>query len=334
MKIHLCMQNIWFTDADISPYGVVNDIISVNGSAFTSLEFDEGEEAETEAGRETEDGGEVLEAFEEFINASEEEIEENLVRYTTHNTDLLTMVADPIGTPPSTETIILMDLESPHPNGWHKNYSDSEQASIVLAFKRRIKVTRKVFPRSKIALYGILVPDGRGRFNDTTYLAREASLIKAGRRGLYDDLDYLTPVLYTRFGCNVPGSDCDGNEFKTIGAMTQLGIEGSKKLLKSDGSPTPLLPLLNFSVNNGNSAFHRKLIMDFGVPDPLGDTLKWQLNILERNEVKDVGLWVGGKNFNLITLKDTPNPNKRTITGYLHALFGNNTYQCRFSLKP
>ncbi len=87
----------------------------------------------------------------------------------------------------------------------------------------------------------------------------------------------------------------------------------------SDGSSLPLLPLLGFRVYNGNSAFHLELLMNLGVPDPVGATLGEQISILEDRGVEQFAFWTG-KDSNQLG-----GPSDATVTDYLAELFRRRT---------
>jgi hypothetical protein len=94
-----------------------------------------------------------------------------------------------------------------------------------------------------------------------------------------------------------------------------LGVIASRQLRRSDGSSLPLLPLLGFAVYNGNSDFHRELLMNLGVPDPVRATLGKQIDILAEGGVKQFALWTG-KDSNALGEAGDP-----TVTDYLCELF-------------
>jgi hypothetical protein len=180
----------------------------------------------------------------------------------------------------------------------------------------RIAATKAAFPNAKLALYGTLNPDDRGRSDDPTYQDRRDALSQAGREwGLLDNLDYLVPVLYVRFGCDDEANGPCDRYWDALAGYTQLGIDCSSQLRRSDGSSLPLLPLLGFKVYNRNSLFHRELLINLGVPDPLRATLRKQIDILADNGVNHFALWTGRDNNQLGGATDP------TVTDYLCELF-------------
>ena len=67
---------------------------------------------------------------------------------------------------------------------------------------------------------------------------------------MYDELDYICPVLYQRFGPD------DGTAEQVQGwsdTATRQAIDSSLTLTRSDGAVIPLCPVLTFWVANGKS---------------------------------------------------------------------------------
>jgi hypothetical protein len=95
---------------------------------------------------------------------------------------------------------------------------------------------------------------------------------------------------------------------------TRLAITGSRELEKSDGGSLPLIPLLTYSVANGNSAHHEQLLLDLPTRNPLEATLGVQLSVLVAEGVRTTVFWVG-ENSDLITR--LPSPNARTVTQHI-----------------
>jgi hypothetical protein len=211
-----------------------------------------------------------------------------------------------------TTEILMMDVERPHPRNLHAAGDDERKAAIVDAYKTRIAALRAVFPKAKLCMYGTLNPDGRGRPDNEQYLARLDALKTAGEQGLYDELDYLVPVLYPRFGPDDPK-----RAWRSYRAYTEQGIEGSRQLRRSDGTSLPLLPVTGLRIYNkeGNTAHRHELLLDLPGDDPLGHTLRTQLGVMVEKGVQQVVIWVG-KDSDLLA---EPNPNGRTVTQHVCA---------------
>ena len=77
-----------------------------------------------------------------------------------------------------------------------------------------------------------------------------------------------------------------------------------------------MIPLLSYSVTNGNSAHHKQLLLDLTTSNPLEATLGVQLSVLVAEGVRTTVFWVG-ENSDLITR--LPNPNTRTVTQHIYA---------------
>jgi hypothetical protein len=207
----------------------------------------------------------------------------------------------------TTETL-MMDLEDPHPADLHTYTDPDERAAIVAAYRTRLAALKAVFPNAKLCMYGTLNPDGRGRPDNPQYLARLEALKEAGKNELYDELDYLVPVLHPRFGPNDPMG-----AWRSYRAYTEQGIDGSRQLLKSDKTSLPVLPLTSFRVAGKNTANKDELLLDLPVDDPLGHTLRIQLEVMAEKGVQQVVFWVGRDS----DLLGDPNPNGRTVTQHV-----------------
>lgn len=188
---------------------------------------------------------------------------------------------------------IILDIENPHPQAlW--SYTPEEQVAIVEAYKRRIAAVKATFDNAWLGLYGTLNPNSTGT-GGGNYGDRHDALVAARALGLYDDLTYLVPVLYVRFGCDDDGFDdlnnplpCD-NDWDTLDEYTELGITGSRDL-----ADRPLLPFLTVYVHNTTTSnFHGTMLLDLDIPDPFYATLGTQLDILANNGVDDAALWIG-----------------------------------------
>lgn len=244
--------------------------------------------------------------FQAFLGRTQEEVE---ARLDTYLTAFPTVDAQTNGT-------IIIDVEHPHPKNLHM-YSPEDQDAIVSAYKVRISATKAKFPNAKLGLYGTINPDGNGE-EDEAYLARLAALQEAAAEGMFEQLDYMVPVIYPRFGCDQDGA-CD-RYYDTYDEMTLQGIEGSQAI-----TSLPILPLIHHKVANGNSAFQDVFLMDLNVPDPIGETLGVQLDVFQAEGVSEAAFWVGNDD---LLLYGT-NPNNWTVPDYTCAMNGE-----EFSMPP
>ena len=101
----------------------------------------------------------------------------------------------------------------------------------------RVNVTKELFPRAKVALYGSPIGPGKHAGN---YSLAIGGLVEAGARGMFDRVDYLLPVLY--FSNNA--SSAHFNE--TVFGATSRALAGAEAVRRSDGQPLPVL----FSTKN------------------------------------------------------------------------------------
>jgi hypothetical protein len=205
-----------------------------------------------------------------------------------------------------TTAIVIMEIEDPHPRDFHL-HPPATQRRLSDAFAIRAAAARVKFPNAKLGFYGTLIPDSQGRAKNKTYQARKRALIRAGKRGMFEQIDCLIPVAYPRFGPTDRG-------WTTYEAYTRLAIAGSRELERSDGSSLPVIPLLTYSVMNGNSRHHEQLLLDLPTSNPLEETLGVQRSVLVAEGVSTAVFWVG-ENSDLITR--LPNPNARTVTQHI-----------------
>jgi hypothetical protein len=205
-----------------------------------------------------------------------------------------------------TTAVVIMDIEDPHPRDFHL-HPKRVQDRLIDAFATRAGAARVKFPNAKLGFYGTLIPDGQGRAKNKTYRARQRALVRAGERGMFDQIDCLIPVAYPRFGPT-------DRAWSTYEAYTRLAITGSRELVKSNGGTLPVIPLLTYSVANRNSAHNQQLLLDLPTMNPLEATLGVQLGVMVAEGVRIAVFWVG-ENSDLIAR--LPNPNARTVTQHL-----------------
>ena len=162
------------------------------------------------------------------------------------------------------------------------------QDELIEAYSQRITAAREVllkdWPTVKIGLYGVVVPDGKGQ-EDERFLQRMRGYKRARKLGMFDQVDYLVPVLYTRFGESDSPADLE-KLHSWIEASARQAITNSKKLTRHNGKTIPLAPILTFWVANGKSKHHEKAI--------LHQTMGLQLRILRSyRSVGMIVLWSG-----------------------------------------
>ncbi len=283
-RFHISVQAGFLSaTAAVPPPSMVADVYTISGSPLRCIE------GETHA---------------QFIAWSQVAVQNRIINNLEGNgvTDYAT----------TTKTFTL-DMEQPndgvdtfaHPADLH-NADSTKQAEIVTAWKLRIAAARVVLPNAKLTMYGTLIPDEHGDATDTTYVARKAALVAAGVSGLYDQLDYLSPILYIRFGPTDAAT-----HWTKLAAYTRLGIDGSRDLLTSTGAQLPLLPYLYYRVSNGNSVHNDDILLDMGLQMGFHATILSQISVMQGRDVRDVAFWVGSNETNTGIL---PAPNDANWT--------------------
>lgn len=125
----------------------------------------------------------------------------------------------------ATTSLVILDLEWPvYYNGMHL-LNTSTLAALVAAIRRRVQIARTVLPHAKIGLYD-------------EHAANNATVVegyrRASRLGLWDDVDYLIPVLYLPIGRNATNATLDVLLATAAGKTT------------SRGDAVPMAPLLSW----------------------------------------------------------------------------------------
>jgi hypothetical protein len=228
--------------------GINNRVWTMNGSALHASKGD---------------------SVEAFLSYSESQIRDRLKSYLREHPALN----------PQTDDLIIVDMEHPvHPKK-RREYSGTKQTEIIEAFKKRIKIARQEFPNAKLSLYGVIVSDGRGDPSRPGFKEMVEAYKRAGQLGMYDDLDYLTPILHLRFGPQ-------DKQYNTIEAYTRLALETTHSLQTSQGTALPLVPELSFKIYNGGSRQHRQCA-------PVEPIQKQMKIIQEYPYVQMIVLWAG-----------------------------------------
>jgi hypothetical protein len=181
----------------------------------------------------------------DFIGAKPEEIRSKLTNFLKKH-EL-----------PCDNDLVILDMEpkeiAPRHLGEFENDKKLQRA-LIAAYRRRIRVARQVLRQTKrgglkFGLYQVIVPDGKGR-SSAEFDQRMRGYREAGEQGMYDQLDFICPVLYQRFGAD----DAKPESLrKWTDAASRQGIEQSLTLTRKNGTRIPLVPLLSFWVFNGQS---------------------------------------------------------------------------------
>ena len=204
--------------------------------------------AVTISGRATRSEKEITER--EFLDVKAEAIRATLSKFLEKNVL------------PRANDLVILDMEpekiAPRNLG---DFDGKQQRDLIAAYRRRIRVARQVFretglPGLRLGLYQVIVPDGKGRPSDV-FQRRMCGYIEAGQQGMYDQLDFICPVLYQRFG---PDDAKPDTLRKWIAAAARQAIEESLVLTRRNGDRIPLVPILSFWVFNGRSNDDRSAV--------------------------------------------------------------------------
>jgi hypothetical protein len=194
----------------------------------------------------------------EFVGAHAAEIRTRLTKYLEKHETI-----------PRAHDLVILDMEPEGIAPLDLGTFEAEplrQRKLISAYAQRIRVARQVFRRTKVpglrlGLYQIIVPDGKGK-SSKKFEMRMCGYVEAGKQGMYDELDFICPVLYQRFGSKDATSD---TLQQWIGDATRQGINRSLDLTRRNGSRIPLVPLLSFWVFNGGSKSNRKAVSPVNV---------------------------------------------------------------------
>lgn len=189
--------------------------------------------------------------------------------------------------------ILVFDIESPHPNSLSEmiiRENGSLRAPVAQrvadAFAMRVTVWRERAPDARYAFYSTLSPHSRGSRDNPSHSKTLAAMQALAARGMFDQIDLLSPLLYLRFGEGDTG-------YETIEKYTRLGIEDSRKIRRSTGESIPLFPMLSFKVFNWERGTQWKDHCAVEFDSDLNNTLGLQINILKEMNVPEYGVWNG-----------------------------------------
>ena len=297
LKILVSAQNEWYTKpipARCNARAGVDSVISINGSVFLSMP----KEADLMNFPNTH--------LEEFLSKSVDDVEKHIRHW----------LANPTHPPISEKTtgIVVIDIEHPHPSAIYvyKSAPGRLLDRVIHAFAVRAEATRRVFPNAKLGFFGTLVPDGQGR-ETTKYTLRKEALLRAGRRGMFDEVDCVVPVVYPRFG------PTDGRKpWNSYAEYTRQAILGSRALAKSDGTKLSVIPFTTCWIANSDktSNHDHDVLLDLPTADPLERTLGVQFDVMLEEAVRTVVVWVG-TNTEVIESRKVHNPNRRTVSDHI-----------------
>lgn len=271
--LRFSLQGRYPSVVDLSAFGISNTAVTIHGRALLA--------------------GKGI-TIKEFILTENKDICDALYSYLESN---------PLN--PKRNDLIILDLEPRYkdPSGKWITFPPSQlgkfdpdtRDQLILAYIRRLSVARNVlrkkWPSVRLALYGVIVPDGKGEENKK-FQDRMEGYRRAGDLGMYDYTEYLVPVLYNRFGPGnvlLPDGEVDSAKLhRWIGHSTQQAIAFSQQLTRRNGSKIPLAPVLSFWVFNRNSDDNNRRIR--------AATMDFQLRILQEYcAVEIIVLWSGSE---------------------------------------
>jgi hypothetical protein len=258
--IRFSLQNRYAADSLVSALadlGISNRAVTISGRSTMSDKFI---------------------SMEDFLDAGPEDIRTTLRQYLANNALL------------RANDFVILDME---PSGFAPRslgqFTEKAQRKLIAAYRRRIRVARQELrqtglPGLKLGLYQVIVPDGKGRPSED-FLERMSGYVAAGRQGMYDQLDFICPVLYQRFGSD----DAQPEALRRwVAAATRQAIEQSLTLTRRNGRRVPLVPILSFWVFNGKSENNRQAVSPASVAR--------QLRIVQRGEGIDaIVFWSGSQ---------------------------------------
>ena len=251
---HLCEQSRYTDDErSLEDAGIKNDSWMLHGYAVVAPN-DISEEA--------------------FFAATEGDVRSKLLAY----------LADKVELDPETTDYVILDIEHPvHPRTFgsyldpsHDLYDPAQFARIIDAFTLRIAVARELFPNAQLGLFGVTTPHPFGDATLESQVSRQNGFLAASAAGLYDDLDVLCPVIYQRFG----PSD---TQYHSIDSYTQLGVDSTTLLRRSDGTTPSIMPVMSLAIFNGGSADHEQPI--------LAEDLAAQIGVLQDRGYTEWLVW-------------------------------------------
>lgn len=263
--IRFSLQGAYVSDDladDLRLLGIDDTVVTINGSALNAPK-------------------EIEEA--DFVDVSDAALARIRNRFTAY--------LEQRELPRGSTDLFILDIEGEVSPSHIGGLDRERQNAVIEGYKARIREARDVLrkrsvPDVKLGLYQVIVPDGRGLVTDDFGL-RMCGYDYAGRHGMYDELDYICPVLYQRFGPDDGGAE---QVQGWIDTATRQAIDSSLTLTRSNGAVIPLCPILTFWVANRNSQNASDAVSP--------ESMLWQLRTLRRYRAREVAiivLWAGSE---------------------------------------
>ena len=168
--------------------------------------------------------------------------------------------------------LVVLDIEKPVDFQALWQYDDSLLASVVAALRMRVRVVRSLVPHAPLALYGQ---------HTSSNATVAAGYTRAVQLGLFDDVDYLAPVLY------LGSTHQNASHF----AEEQLGAT-ARFLTTSKGAHIPMAPLLSWLL------FPSRVVASYAQTRDLLDAIDRLSGVLQPqpNPLPIVHFWSGRDN--------------------------------------
>jgi hypothetical protein len=296
-KLRVAVQNGWYTARGCR---VPGDVCTIGGSYLIDL----GTTPQSDT-------------FAKYIALTQTDVENQLAKFLAAFPQVRT----------NTRGTIILDMEhsaeghSAHPDDLHLE-TDADKGSIIQAWKRRQAAARTVFPYARITQYGVVSPVSRGDPLNATWIARLAALVQAGTTTGYggvgaawDALDFLSPLLYNRYG------PTDGiNFWPSYDDRATTCLTGCATIKRSNGASIDAMPQLNTYIANGGSAHNDANILDLPTADPLGSTWGEMFRIFRDFGVAEVHVWNGlNSRYAVEGVADTIKPSSHLLDKFIHA---------------
>jgi hypothetical protein len=170
----------------------------------------------------------------EFQNVTDQQIRTTLQNYIQNHADFLN--ENTIGK-------VLLDIEHPRNFAEIENISDNDLDWFVDGVKRRVSILRELLPNARLGLYAVGSPQSQGSLTDE----KKSKYVRALNRGLLDNVDFISPVLYSRFGPN------DSNYGKVLAGVSARQCRELCDHILQNGQSVGVHPLVTPRIYNGNS---------------------------------------------------------------------------------
>lgn len=172
----------------------------------------------------------------EFQNVTDDQIRTTLQNYIANNEDYLNE---------NTTGKVLIDIEHPRNFTTIENISDTDLDWFVDGVKRRVRILRELLPNARLGLYGVGSPQSQG--SETAEADKKLKYDRALNRGFLENVDFISPVLYPRFGPS------DSNYGKVLAGVSARQCRNLCDYILQNGPSVDVHPLFTPRIYNGSS---------------------------------------------------------------------------------